>query len=134
MRDAINIWSTAQEQTSFLCDVVASMQGNDDIQEIIIVTHTVPRTDLLPNYDRDLVDWAKTGNSNMVDVLRNDVDGKISTWCFGHIHSHHVDTKLDGIRYISHPRGRPNDALSPIYYPKCVDTVSDGITAFPRAN
>lgn len=130
MRDAITIWTAAQEQSNFLCEVVASMQNNDDISEIILLTHTVPRMDLIPPYDRDLVDWSKTGNSSMNDVLLNDINGKISTWCFGHIHSHHVDSRKDGVRYVSHPRGRPDDAIFPIYYPKRIDTQLDKITHF----
>ena len=129
MRDAINIWTQAEEQASFLCDVVASLQDNDDVNDIIIVTHTVPRNDLMPRCG-DLVDWAKTGNSSMKDVLSADINGKISTWCFGHIHTYHVDTRKDGIRYVSHPRGRPNDAIFPTYYPKRIDTELNSISQF----
>ena len=129
MRDAINIWTAAEEQANFLCEVVASMQDNDDIHDIIIVTHTVPRMDLMQPYG-DIVDWSKNGNSSMQDVLINDINGKISTWCFGHIHARHVDKRLDGVRYVSHPRGRPDDAIFPIYYPKRIDTQLDKITQF----
>lgn len=130
MRDAINIWSMAQEQATFLSDVVASMQEEDQVQEIIIVTHTLPRADLIiPTFD-DMVDWSKAGNAAMKQVLEYDINGKISTWCFGHMHDQHVDTRKDGVRYISHPRGRPDDAVFPIYYPKRIDTQLDKITQF----
>ena len=130
MRDAINIWTTAQEQATFLSDVVASMQEEEHVQEIVIVTHTMPRADLvIPMFD-DLVDWGKSGNAAMSQVLDHDPNGKISTWCFGHMHDYHIDTRKDGVRYVSHPRGRPDDAVFPIYYPKRIDTQLDKITHF----
>lgn len=130
MRDAINIWTTAQEQADFLCDVVGSMQEEDHVQEIIVITHTLPRHDLIVPARDDLVDWSKSGNSAMRQVLDHDPNGKISTWCFGHLHNNHIDMRRDGIRYISHPRGRPDDAIFPIYYPKRIDTQLDKITQF----
>jgi len=126
MRDAVGIWTAAQEQAEFLGNAVAMLNAKDDVGEIVLVTHTVPRHDLIiPSLNDDIVDWSKTGNSSMRDVLHADIDGKISTWCFGHYHSQHVDTVKDGVRYISHPRGRPDDAMYPFYYPKRIDTALD---------
>jgi hypothetical protein len=128
MRDAINVWTAAQEHAEFLGEVVMNLQDNDDIHEIVIVTHTVPRIDLIPiSPGSNLVDWAKIGNSSMQEVLNYDIEGKISTWCFGHYHPYHCDIMLDGVRYVSHPRGRPSDAISPVYYPKKIDTELDTV-------
>jgi len=128
MKEAVNIWTAAQEQAEFLGQAVTLLNSKDDVGEIVLVTHTVPRIDLItPNANDDMVDWAKIGNSSMGDVLAADTDGKISSWCFGHYHSQHVDVIKDGVRYISNPRGRPNDSLCPIYFPKKIDTALDVI-------
>jgi len=130
MRDAVNIWSAAQEQAEFLCDVVSSLQNNDDIGEIVVITHTVPRHDLSSlSQGGDLVDWAKMGNSSMKQVLDNDPEGKISAWCYGHDHYHPGDQVIDGVRYISHPRGRPEDSMISSYFPKMVNTATDVIVS-----
>ena len=126
MRDAVGIWTAAQEQAEFLGNAVSMLNDKDDVHEIVIITHTVPRKDLIvPSIHDDVVDWSKIGNSSMIEVLDQDTEGKISTWCFGHYHSQHVDTVRDHVRYVSHPRGRPDDALSQHYYPKRIDTASD---------
>jgi hypothetical protein len=58
------------------------------------------------------------GNSRMKDVLTEDCENKIKLWCFGHYHRP-VDTVIDGIRYVSNPRGRGDTEYSqPVYYPK----------------
>lgn len=129
MREAIQIWTQAQEQAEFLSDVVEKLQTNDDIGEIVIVTHTVPRQELAYRPSNgDMFAWGKIGNSSMINVLDNDVEGKISTWCFGHNHPYEVDQMLDGVRYVCHARGRPDDCPSGSYYPKLIDTHNDLMT------
>lgn len=123
MRDAMNIWNTAQEQADNLGDIVASLQDEDDIDEIVMITHTVPRNDIIhPGIAGSLSDWGKIGNSSMKQVLNYDYENKISTWCFGHFHEIAYDKVIDGVRYLSHPRGKPKDAPSQVYFPKLVDT------------
>ena len=126
MREAIHIWTQAQEQAEFLSDVVEKLQTNDDIGEIIVVTHTVPRKELAyRKANGDIFAWGKIGNSSMINVLDNDVEGKISTWCFGHNHPYEVDQILDGVRYVCHARGRPDECPNASYYPKLIDTHKD---------
>ena len=104
------------------------MQETDDIKEIVMITHTVPRNDLIhPSIVGTSSEWGKVGNSSMRQVLNYDYENKISTWCFGHYHEQAFDVKMDGVRYISHPRGIPKDARSSVYYPKLVDTSKDTI-------
>lgn len=126
MKDAVSIWTAAQEQSEFLGNVVENLQMNDDITEIVVITHTVPRMDL-GRVDPAYGDygWSKMGNSSMKDILNFDVEGKISTWCYGHNHVSPLDQTIDGVRYISHPRGRHFDSMIPVYYPKRIDTVHD---------
>lgn len=91
------------------------------INEIVVVTHTLPRKDLITiSNNMQTADLAKMYSSNLSRVLEADVNGKITTWCFGHYHDEACDRTIDGIRYISNPRGRPDDSIFPIYYPKLI--------------
>lgn len=131
MKDAIKLWDEAQYQAEFMMDAVSTIQTEESINEIVVVTHTVPRRNLVPTgFAGTLSDWAKLGNSFMEDVLKYDSEGKISTWCFGHFHEIAFDQVIEGVRYISHPRGKPSDAINSVYYPKLVDTDQVTISAF----
>lgn len=119
---AIDIWDHAAENAEFLAKVVGHMNEINKVQEIIVVTHTCPRKDLFVIPERcDITDATKLTNSMMSDVLAADTLGKITTWCFGHYHSL-LDLEKDGVRYVSNPRGRPEDALSQVYFPKLIRT------------
>ena len=118
---AVKIWDEAVENSEFLYNIVNDFNKNEMIEEIVVITHTVPRKELvvtMPHYS--ICDLSKMYNSHMLEVLSADTNNKITTWCFGHNHAIGCDKTLDGIRYISHPRGRPSDNLFPIYYPKLV--------------
>lgn len=121
-KTAINIWDEAVENSEFLYNVVNDFNKTDMIKEIVIITHTVPKKDLIiPLPIMSTYDLSKTYNSNLADVIKADVNKKIKVWCFGHYHTTACDQTIDGIRYISHPRGRPDDSLFPVYYPKLVN-------------
>lgn len=123
IRDAMHIWNTAQDQAADLSEIVSSFQELDAIEEIVMVTHTVPRDDIVhSSIAGSLSDWGKIGNSSMKQVLDYDYENKISTWCFGHFHETPYDKTIDGVRYVSNPRGKPKDAYNQIYYPKRIDT------------
>lgn len=120
-QEAEKILDIAVEQSTALCEYVENLSSIDEIDEIVVVTHTCPKKELL-NVTRhtDLGSMAKFTNSTMDDVLFADTFSKVTTWCFGHYHGHCVDKVIDDIRYISHPRGKPRDNLHAIYYPKLI--------------
>jgi Calcineurin-like phosphoesterase len=121
---AVKIWDEAIENSEFLADVVQNFNKSNMVDEIIVVTHTVPKRELInPTPYMSLYDLTKLYNSSLTDILSEDVNNKISTWCFGHYHTEACDTIIDNVRYISNPRGRPDDTLFPIYYPKLVTTL-----------
>jgi hypothetical protein len=99
---------------------VAKLQAYQDVKSIIIVTHTVPTPEII-KHDLQLVDsWRfnSMGNSRIQDAIKEDCENKIKLWCFGHYHRP-VDTVIDGIRYVSNPRGRGDTEYSQsAYYPK----------------
>lgn len=120
-KTAIGIWDEAVENSEFLCNVVSDFNSTDIIKEIVLITHTVPHKDLIsPMHYMSNYDLSKTYNSNMKDVLSFDTNKKISTWCFGHYHTLACDEVINGVRYISNPRGRPDDTMYTNYYPKLV--------------
>lgn len=118
---AINIWDEAVENGEFLTNVVSDFNKTEMIEEIVIITHTVPRKDLINSVSyMSIGDYGKMYNSNFENVFAADVKKKISTWCFGHYHMAAWDKVINGVRYVSNPRGRPDDSLFPIYYPKLI--------------
>lgn len=118
---AINIWDEAVENSEFLTSVIQSFTNADMIEDIIVITHTLPRKDLvIPATYMTTTDLSKMHNSQLANVLSADVNKKIKTWCFGHYHSEACDVVIDGVRYVSNPRGRPDDTLFANYYPKLV--------------
>lgn len=120
---AVEIWDNAVENSEFLGNIVSDFNRVDKIEEIIVVTHTPPRKDLFDlSPDLSMSDLGKLHNSSIQDALLRDTKKKITTWCFGHYHSEAVDKRVDGIRYVSHPRGIPRDSVFPVYYPKLVRT------------
>ena len=95
-------------------------QLEPDVKAIVLVTHTVPNSQII-EHDLDLIDtyrFNSMGNSHLALALNGDTENKIKTWCFGHYHRP-VDTIINGIRYISNPRGRGDTEYSQVaYYPK----------------
>jgi len=117
---AININATAYRDAGYMSNSIHKLQTYQDVKAIIMVTHTVP-TPVIIQHDLELLDtWRfnAMGNSRMKDSLEEDNENKIKLWCFGHYHRS-VDTVIDGIRYVSNPRGRGNTEYSQAaYYPK----------------
>jgi predicted phosphodiesterase len=117
---AIGINATAYRDAGYMSNSVAKLQAYQDVKSIIIVTHTVPTPEII-KHDLQLVDsWRfnSMGNSRIQDAIKEDCENKIKLWCFGHYHRP-VDTVIDGIRYVSNPRGRGDTEYSQsAYYPK----------------
>jgi len=115
------ILSIAEEDAEFLCFNVNKLQYQTNIDNIVLVTHTVPNRHIInDNWNlRNTYYEGTAGNTFMETVLDYDYQGKIKTWCFGHCHDAY-DTTLNNIQYISNPRGRPTDFNRRVYYPKLV--------------
>lgn len=115
---AYNLLSLAYQDAAYLCKSVEKLQRHQDVNQIIVVTHTVPRSELV-SHDPGLIGTPKLnlmGNAGMRAVLDMDTEKKITHWLFGHYHGR-VDQALDGIRYVNNPRGRPSDVLHDPYHP-----------------
>jgi predicted phosphodiesterase len=117
---AININGVGYNDVGYMVNGVQKLQTHTDVKAIIMVTHTVPHPEII-QHDLDLIHtWRfnSMGNSHMRNALAEDLENKIKVWCFGHYHRP-VDTIINGVRYVSNPRGRGNTPYSQIaYYPK----------------
>lgn len=118
---AINIWDEAVENGEFLTNIIADFNKTEMIKDIIVITHTLPRKDLIvPVHYMQTVNLTKLYNSQFNQIISSNLNKKIKTWCFGHYHAEACDVVIDGIRYVSNPRGRPDDSIFPVYYPKLI--------------
>ena len=115
------IYLAAKKDAQTLVNQVSNFNKDSRIKHIVVVTHTAPLP--LFRYIPKNVDWehmGRTGNSFMSEVLEANTNKKIRNWCFGHTH-HEIDEVVDGIRYVCHPRGRPEENLGQIYFPKLIE-------------
>ena len=72
-----------------------------DIENIVIVTHTVPLEDMIRDEEE-----GTEHNTKYLELLKD--NKKIKLWIFGHNHAQ-FDRKINGVRFVSNPRGRPED-------------------------
>lgn len=104
----------------YIANSVNRLQTHQDVKAIVMVTHTVPRPELV-NHDIELCGnyrFNVTGNEHMTMALDSDTERKIKVWCFGHYHPP-VDRDINGVRYVNNCRGRANtDWCQSVYYPK----------------
>lgn len=122
IRDKYDMCDAIVEQSNnefaFILDKVTELQLRDDVEKIVVVTHTAP----LPRFisPGEYPQWeeysAFQGNTNMPLIVNADFRKKIKTWVFGHNHDQKNDL-YKGVRFISNPRGRPNDYNREVYFP-----------------
>ena len=117
---ALSINGVGYNDVGYMTNAIQKLQTHSDVKAIVMVTHTVPHPEII-QHDLELIHtwrYNSMGNSHMRSVLREDTESKINTWCFGHYHRP-VDTVIDGVRYVSNPRGRGDTPYSQIaFYPK----------------
>jgi len=102
-----SIGNMATTDAIYLTNSVTKLQAHLDVQQIIVVTHTVPSPELV-SHDIDLVGDYRfncIGNEGMLQALQADFGNKIHTWCFGHYHGS-VDQVKHGVRFVNNCRGR----------------------------
>lgn len=95
----------ARRQAEQLRILVEQAQDNPDIDQIAVVTHTIPhRSGVIP----DTHPWGHLNgsyhNAVMGQVWIADKAKKIVSWVFGHTHYHH-DFVAEGIRFVNNARG-----------------------------
>jgi len=103
----MNVIPRSCEEIMNLIKLIEKYECDETINQIVIVTHTVPKKDYCYfGGDNDSV--GTQYNTKYKMILRK--TKKITHWLFGHAHNQ-TDKydEIDKINYISHPRGRPED-------------------------
>jgi Icc-related predicted phosphoesterase len=116
------VYYTAKEDARVLCEIIAKLTVESAVEKIVVITHTSPNQNFIEKTNlQSNVHYGRCGSSFLKNIIDYDINCKISTWCFGHVHKE-IDTVIDGIRYVCHPRGRKDDCpQNIIYYPKLID-------------
>ena len=113
----------AYHDAAYISNSVHKLQTHQEVKSIVLVTHTLPNANLC-DYDLDLANTPRIGtmgNPHLQMALKEDTENKIQVWAFGHYHRA-VDQQMNGIRYVSNPRGRGNTPWSQsAYYPKRIE-------------
>ena len=100
-----NVKLRSLEEYRLLQDKLNYYEKRNDIDQIIIVTHTLPLQEFAGKISTEFNTW-----------FNNIRSSKIKYWFFGHTH-HAFDKTINGIRYVCHPRGRPEDHNREVYVP-----------------
>lgn len=106
---SLDIIDKAHEDAAYLIHSVGRLQRFPEVENIMIVSHTVP-SPWLVDHDIDLTGDPRfncLGNQHMTRVFFEDSENKIKTWCCGHYHNN-IDRELAGVKYVSNVRGRGN--------------------------
>jgi hypothetical protein len=110
----------AYSDTAYLVNSVRKLQTHQEVNNIVIISHTVPLPELVAP-DPDLAgSWRFNvmGNKHLARAIDEDTENKITTWCFGHYHRP-VDQLHRGIRFVNNCRGRgDSDWRQSVYQPK----------------
>jgi predicted phosphodiesterase len=98
---------------------VIDANADDEVQSIVVVTHTVPRHELLVWKEGDNV-WNHLSpsymNGQMATSLAADTGQKIKVWIYGHTHFRDMK-EIDGVTYCNNARGYPGES-SPWWLPQ----------------
>lgn len=116
------VWQTAKDDARVLSEIVMKLTSNPEVKEIVMTTHTAPlKTFMDLVIEQHPANYARCGSSFLSEILNFDINKKIKTWCFGHVHQN-FDQTIGDIRYVCHPRGRLDDSPHNLfYYPKMIE-------------
>ena len=90
----------AHEDANYLGASLQKLQQVDQIQEIVMISNTVPLKQIVSNDPafKNKYDMGIQGSSLIERVLKLDIHKKVRTWCFGH-YPYSFDERINGIRY-----------------------------------
>lgn len=86
--------------------LLSKYESNPDIDNIVVITHTVPCRECTQDKYADT-----QYNEFMEYIVVKEEFKKLSHWIFGHTHTR-MKKKAHGITYLSNPRGIPRDVDS----------------------
>ena len=97
-----NVFQRAKEEGEKLQQRIEELQKNEEVKEIVVVTHCVPIS--------NLTDEGRLGtehNQKFQEIL-NKKYTKLKKWIFGHTHQHY-NQNINGVQFLANARGRPED-------------------------
>lgn len=123
IEDVMKIMSYGMSDCRYLETTIRKMQDMDDVKEIIVVTAVAPDKRFVEHdtmlQDTPLINLQ--GNSHLIKCLESDTKQKVSTWMFG-TYPHSDDEIINGVRFVSNPRGITEDSISWVtYHPKRIN-------------
>lgn len=92
-----NIKDRAVSEFNRISEKLAEYDKREDINTVVVVTHTVPKE----YFSRDI----STDHNSQFHNLSSK---KLKYWFYGHNHVG-MEKEINGVKFISNPRGRPND-------------------------
>lgn len=110
-----NVFDKSRKEFEYLKNEIEYYEKNDKIKSIVLVTHSVPKSEFSYKYDKSEYISAGTQYNTLFSQILNKDSGcvkyeKISHWIFGHSHHNHDIYDFERlIRFISNPRGRYED-------------------------
>lgn len=107
---ATTVIESSKQDVEWLRLCIQSLQNNSQIKNIVVITHTLPHIDFVTQAESKTQQKfiGSYGNSNLIKLLDSDYNKKIKLWLFGHNHDP-KDKVINGVRFVSNPRGRPTD-------------------------
>lgn len=112
-----NVINRSNEEYTYLDKLLTQYEHDPNIDNIVIVTHTVPQPSLCSNFTFSCKSVATQYNSNFQSFEKYK---KISHWIYGHSHTNN-DILEKNIRYINNARGRPDDYDRVSYQVKTIE-------------
>ena len=104
-----NVTLKANKEYEYLDYNIEKLNQDTNINNIIIVTHTLPNINLCNELSN--LDTGTHLNTKLDKLLKYN---KITHWIFGHTHETY-NKKVNNIQFICNPRGRPEDFNRLIY-------------------
>ena len=103
----LNIIDKSEQDFLYLKENIDKFDNDDNIKNIIIITHTIPSNHFGSTYSYECIqnNFSTQYNSKFQNLH---LSHKIKYWISGHNHGVH-DKIIDNIHYISNPRGCPGD-------------------------
>ena len=99
------------EDLDYLRYTVQRMQKSNDVNNVVVISHTVPNRNLLLNKEHDNL---ATDASDYLDS--EDINNKITTWCFGHWNQP-MNITVNQCDFVSNPKGKPETSSGLLYHP-----------------
>ncbi len=114
-----NVIKRSTDEYLYLKKYIELYNDDNNINNIIVVSHTIPLFEYLKNDNIENSNKKSNGcNSKFKEIIDN--NKKISHWIFGHTHEQ-IEFNYNNINFICHPRGRPEDFNREKYELKTID-------------